>query len=220
MPFDDGYPQLRFNPTLLAGAAAPLVYVFAVVLGGWLTPGYRHTAAPISALIMADAPAASVVGPLFIAYNVLVIVFAAGLTPAFRRVGVPISPLPSLVLVLTGLAGLAIGVYPMDPIGAAVTRTGAIHIGLSAVASLATMLAVLIVALPLRRRPAWRRLAGYSLASLVVIFSSGGLAAMAAARGSAVMGLWERMTIGTFLLWMMALALVLLLRSPRPLRRD
>jgi hypothetical protein len=157
-----------------------------------------------------------VLDPIFTAYNALVIVFAVALARAFRGGGLALRLVAPALLALTGLAGILIGFYPMDPMGAALTYAGKVHIWLSAFASLATMLVVLLVALPLRQDPAWRRFSGYSLISLIVVLCSGAFAALAAARASPVMGLWERVTIGAFLQWMFVLALALVFRRKVP----
>ena len=210
---------MRTNPWLVAGVLAPLTYAAAVVLGGWLTPGYSHLAEPVSALIMENAPAAAALDPIFTVYNALMVVFAVALGRAFRGSGVALRVIAPALLALTGLTGILMGFYPMDAIGDPLTYGGRVHIWLAGIASAASMLTVLLVALPLRRHPAWRRFAGYSLISFIVIFFSGAFAALAAARLSPVMGLWERVTIGAFLLWVLVLALRLMARRSAPAAR-
>jgi len=204
---------VRTNPLVLAGIVAPLVYAAAVILGGWLTPGYSHAARPISALIMEGAPAAAVLDPIFTLYNALMVVFAFAVGRAFRGAGFVMVVLVPALLVLVGLAGILLDFYPMDPIGAVITYGGRVHLWLAGLASLSTVLVVVLAALALRSDPAWRRFAGYSLVSLIVIVFSGGFAALAAARRSPVTGLWERVTIGAFLLWVFVLALTLARRG-------
>jgi hypothetical protein len=204
---------MRTNPWLFAGVFAPLVYAAAVILGGRLTPGYSHLAHPISALSMAGAPAAAVLDPIFTVYNALMVVFAFALGRAFRGRGLVLGLGAPVLVALIGLTGILMNVYPMDPIGTPLTDAGRVHIWLAAIASVASMLAVLVVALPLRRDPQWRRFGGYALISMIVILASGAFAALAAARASPVMGLWERVTIGAFLQWVLVLALLLLARG-------
>jgi len=204
---------VRVNPWMLAGVAAPPVYLAAVVAGGWMTEGYSHVRAPISVLNMVGAPAAWLLDPLFTLYNALMIVFAVGLRTAFRERSVTIGLLAPTLLAFTGLVGIVMGFYPTDPLGAPMTSTGTMHAWLAGVASVATMLAVLRVGLKLRAEPEWRRFAGYSLTTLVVIVASGALAAVLAARMSPVMGLWERVTIGAFEQWVLVTALMLVRRG-------
>ena len=75
------------------------------------------------------------------------------------------------------------------------------------------MVAVLFTATSLGRYPAWRTFARYSYVSFAAIFVAGIWAATAAAELSPVMGLAERVVIGAFLQWLLAMA-VALLRTP------
>jgi hypothetical protein len=61
------------------------------------------------------------------------------------------------------------------------------------------------------RRQERRAQASYAFLTLALIVVSGAFAAIAFWRGSAVAGLWERLTIGAFMLWVFLQALVLLL---------
>jgi len=203
---------MRIDPWMLAGVVAPPLYAATVVLGGVLTPGYSHVAGPISALIMPGAPAVEALNPLFTVYNALLVAFAIGLRQAFAGKGAAISLLAPTLLALVGVAGILMLFYAMDPIGVPASESGRVHIYLSAIASLGSMAAIFFVARRLRHAPDWRRFAGYTYASLVVVLFSGGFAALAAASMSQVMGLWERITIGAFLQWVFVTALVLLRR--------
>lgn len=205
---------MRTGLLVLAGVVAPLIYAAAVILGGWLTPGYSHLAQPVSALIMARAPAATVLQPLFTLYNALLIAFAFALAGALRGHGRVLTLLVPALLVLIGLAGILMLVYPMERPGAPLTYFGKVHLWLAATISVASLLAVLFCGLALRRDPLWRRFSGYSLISFIVMFFAAAFAGLAAARLSGVMGLWERLTVAAFLQWVFVLALVLGFRRP------
>jgi hypothetical protein len=64
----------------------------------------------------------------------------------------------------------------------------------------------------------------YTAGSLVVLFAAGALTALDAPRLQAnlptpLMGMWERINIGVFLLWTVALATMLLIADARTVRR-
>jgi Protein of unknown function (DUF998) len=192
------------------GALAPIVYAATVVLGGVLTPGYSHTAGPISALTMAGAPATAVLIPLFALYNALLMAFAFTMREAFAERGVRLSLAGPILLAVVALTGVLMLVYPMDPLGLPSTETGRLHVWFAGIASLATMLVVLSVAMALRHYTQWRRVSLYSFASLAAIAVSGIWAGTAAVALSPWMGLAERITIGAFLQWLLIVALALL----------
>ena len=49
----------------LLGVAAAVIYVGAVIVGGWLTPGYSHVAHSISELTTAGAPYRDILNLIF-----------------------------------------------------------------------------------------------------------------------------------------------------------
>jgi hypothetical protein len=206
--------QSRPNIWLIGGLLAPLVYVAAVVVGGILTPGYSHVAGPVGALTMPGAPAALVLIPLFALYNALLIAFAFTVRDVLRAEGVRLGLGAPTALAVAALLGALMLLYPIDPVGAPSTETGRMHLWFAAVASFATMLAVLSIAGAFGRSGR-RAFAIYSYVSLAAILVSDIWAVMTAADMSALMGLAERLTIGAFLQWLFVLALALLHR-PRP----
>jgi hypothetical protein len=183
----------------LCGLTAPLVY-FAVVVMAGLAPGYSHLGQPISALYATGMPHGAQVATGFALYNLLVLGFAAGLR---------LWPRVALALAVTGLAGLVLALVPMDAAGAPMSPAGILHIILAAISSLASMATMLLAALALNAT-GHRRAARLTGLALALVFVSGGIAAMATANGWPLAGLYERLTIGSYLAWLLALALSLL----------
>jgi hypothetical membrane protein len=202
---------MRLTFPVLSGLAAPLVYAATVVAFGDLTPGYNAFVDPISRLAMPDAPYREWVNAGFIAWNLLLIVFALSFRAEYRRRGVRVPRRVGLVLLFLGLAGIAmVLLFPPDRPGAVPTFGGQMHLILAGASSLATMLAVFLFGRAMRRQE--RRLqASYAFLTLALIIVSGAFAAIAFWRGSAVAGLWERLTVFAFMLWIFLQALVLLL---------
>ena len=196
----------------VSGVLAPVLYIAAVVLGGALHPGYDHVSRFVSELLEAGAPNKGLLNPLFSLYNLMCLWFGLALFAVSRGAASPLRSAGmagALVLVLEGVLGLVTLVFPQDPVGAPVTVTGTLHIVLAGLSSLATMAGMLLVGLWLRALPAARRLGTWSIASLLFVFLSGGAAAAAAAFGSHVPGLLERLTIGGFLQWLVVIAAAL-----------
>jgi hypothetical protein len=189
------------------GVAAPLVYATAVIYGAAARPDYSHIADPISKLIEAGAPNKPAIDGLFILYNCLVIAFAAGLPRRFATGGRACKA-GALALGLTGCLGLIMTFFPMDAIGTPATGPGITHIVLAGLESLATMAAVLAFALAFGQ--AGRRgMAAYSWLTLAATLVPGGIAAWSAASAGPLMGLWERITIGSVLVWILVVAVTL-----------
>ena len=199
---------------LICGLLAPLVYVGAVILGGLLRPGYSHVAHAISELIAAGAPNTTLLNPPFTLYDILLAAFGVGLLLTVRahpeQRGTRSGSVGAFALIVSGLLGVLMNLFfPQDPGGPPVTFTGTVHVMLAGVLSLGTMLAILSTCLWLRQAPGLRAYWRYSLASLALIFISGGLCAAALATSSPYLGLVERVTIGAFIQWVFVMALKL-----------
>ena len=88
-----------------------------------------------------------------------------------------------------------------------INATGQLHIAFAALSSLTSMLAVLLVGLWLRGIPMLRSYGTYSLATVVLIFMTGGLSAVVIAIGGTGGGFLERFTIDSLLQRLLAIAL-------------
>jgi hypothetical protein len=201
---------------LLAGVAAAALYVAIVDVAAELTPGYSHVAQPVSSLYQSGAPIGLPVAAAFAVYNVLVAAFGLGIVAVARDSAIRIrwGVAAGVALVLLGVSGAVDDVFPQDPIGTSITTTGTLHIAFAGIASLLTVVAMALAARWQLGRHEHRALAWYSAASVLVILVAGPVTAAATASSSPVMGLLERVTILTFMVWM-ALSSVVLTRAAR-----
>ncbi|HET9907767.1 MAG TPA: DUF998 domain-containing protein [Anaerolineales bacterium] len=197
------------KPLLLCGMFASLVYVGTVILGGLIRPGYSHLSEAISELVADGAPNRSLLSSLFLVYNVLLSAFGIGLffKAKERRRARIMGSIGSWTLILVGMAGISMElVFPQDPGGIPTTVAGTMHLVMAGFASLGTMIAVLLLALWFRNFGALSDLVAYSWFSVVIIFLSGGLTAAAMVNYYPLFGVIERVTIGTFILWLFVIS--------------
>ncbi|HUE97930.1 MAG TPA: DUF998 domain-containing protein [Anaerolineales bacterium] len=194
---------------MLCGIAAAVVYVGTIILGGFLRPGYSHISMAISELVADGAPNRSLLSSFFLLYNIFVSIFGAGLflnansQPSGRVSGM----IGSLALILVGVAGILMELaFPQESGGTATTFAGSMHFVMAGVASLGTMVAILMQAFWFRNIPALKGQVAYSFISVGIVFLSGGSSAVAMANHSPLFGLIERITIFTFILWMFVIA--------------
>jgi Protein of unknown function (DUF998) len=196
---------------MLCGVSAAILYVGTVILGGLLRPGYSHLFEAISELVADGAPNRSLLSSLFLVYNIVLSVFGIGLFLKVRdqsrgRISGSVGSLALTLLV--GVAGILMElVFPQDPGGLPTTFAGTMHIVMASVASLGTMIAVLMLGLWFRNMAELKGYSTYSLISVAIIFISGGLTAAAMANSYPLFGLLERITIGTFIVWMFVIGL-------------
>ena len=106
----------------LVGALAPVIYIIAVLVGGFLWQDYSHIRDTVSTLTSAGAPNQEVMVPLFAIYNIFVIGLAAAL---YLGVEGKKPRLTSALIAAIGVDGLVLFAFPQDyPQGQPVTFTG------------------------------------------------------------------------------------------------
>lgn len=182
------------------GLIAPLLYAGAVIVGGALWPQYSHLSDPISLLASADAPNALLMNIVFVVYDIVLLLFGV-LWWLSRQRATGSSEPAAPALALIGLLGVAMYFFRQDAPGSAVSAGGVVHIVLAAMMSLLTMAAIFLRGRADWRIPRHRGAAMFSFICLAAVLVSGGLAAASIAQHWAFGGLFERATIGLFLLW-------------------
>lgn len=191
------------NPRLLlaAGAAGPLFFLAAVLVGGWINPGYSHLAGAVSELTEAGAPRALPVQVLFSCSAVAMVCVGVGMrllhgsARQLRWAG-------WLLVAYALIALLLATIFPMDPIGAPATLPGILHLVLVGVSAVMLVAAILLAGRALERTFGWRWYWAYSLLS-VGLMAAGGLATPFLVAGSVpLLGLAERITQFAYLQWL------------------
>jgi hypothetical protein len=193
----------------VCGIAAVGVYVGATALGGLLDPAYSQISRTVSELTAAGAPSRALLAVLYVGYNVLVAAFGY----AVHRIA-PQEPrlrIGMYLLIAGGVAGIGlVTVLPTDLAGQPITGIGSAHIAVAGVAALLTVATTFVMAPGFRRVAALRALVRGSIAAGVAIVLAGPLSAFAVASGSPYAGVFERITIGLFLLWVWGISVYLL----------
>lgn len=197
---------------LACGILSSILYVAMVVVIGAQSDGYNWMSHTISELSAIGAPTRQtwmIAGAL---YTVLITAFgwgvwqSAGSNINLRRAGE--------VIVVYGLLGLLWPLAPMHAreVLAAGGGTGSdtMHLVLASASVCLMLVAMVLASTAFDRRFRW-----FTIVSLVILCLFGALTFLDAPELSANLptpwlGLWERINIGVFLLWVAALALALL----------
>jgi len=199
---------------LVCGIMSSLLYVAMNVFVAMQWEGYSSASQTVSELSAIGAPTRPLWVLLGIAYTLLVTGFGWGVWGSARG-SRPLRVVGGLV-VAYGLVGLAWPFAPMHVRGAELTLTDTMHIVFAIMTVLLTLLAIGFGAAAFGRR---FRL--YSIASMVILIAFGALTGLDGPRIAANLptpwvGIWERINIGIFLLWVVVLAIA---RLRRPLSR-
>ncbi|MFA5910803.1 MAG: DUF998 domain-containing protein [Vicinamibacterales bacterium] len=194
---------------LACGIAASLLYAAMNVFIPMQWDGYSSAAQAVSELSAIGAPTRPLWVPLGIVYTLLMVAFGWGVRASAPR-NRPLRVAGGLLI-----AGGLIGLFwpPMQLRGTEFSLTDALHIAFTMVALLCMFLEIGFGAAAFGKR---FRL--YSIATLVIFVVFGVLTTLEAPRIAANLptpwiGVWERINIGAFLLWVVALA-VTIWRNP------
>lgn len=194
---------------LVCGIAASLLYIAMNVFIPMQWDGYSSASQTVSELSAIGAPTRPIWVPLGFVYGALTVVFGWGIMASARG---------NRRLRMAGGLMLASGVTsllwpPMQLRGTEFALTDALHIAFAMVALILMFLEIGFAAAALGRR---FRL--YSIATLVVFVVFGALSIVDAPKMAANVptpwiGVWERINIAAYMLWVIVLAVVLL-RAP------
>ncbi len=201
---------------LLCGILSALLYAAMLVFVPMWWPAYSSAAHTVSELSAIRAPTRSLWVSLGMLWALLYAAFgwgvwrSAGPSRSLRVAGGVI-----IVAVLFGLFWPPMHQREVLAAGGA-TLTDTLHIVWTAVNGVLTLLAMGFAAAALGKRSRV-----YSIATMVILVAAGAVTSSDAPRMQANLptpwiGVWERVNIGVWLLWIVVLAVTLLRRAPRP----
>lgn len=200
------------------GIVSSLLYAGMNVFVAMRWEGYSSTWQAISELSAIGAPTRPLWVPLGLVYTALVIAFGLGVRGAIRH-NRPLGVVGSL-LIAFGVIGLGWPFAPMHQRAVLAagggTLSDTLHIAFSVVTGL-----LMLVAIGFGAAAFGKRFRAYSIATLVILVVFGALTGLDAPRVSANLptpwlGIWERVSIGVFMLWVVVLAVALLrVREPQ-----
>jgi hypothetical protein len=197
---------------LVCGILSSLLYVAILVVAPMLWVHYSSTSQTVSELFAIGAPSRSLVVPLLLTYDVLVIAFGLGVwgsareKRALRVVGV--------LLVAYGVVGLTGPFFPIHLREALAAGGGTLTDTMHGIVTMVLVLFMLL-AIGFGAYAFGKRFRLYSIATIVMLLMGGVLTGLDQPRLVANlptpwMGVWERINIGFFLLWVVVLAAALL----------
>lgn len=205
---------------LCCGVAAALLYAVVTALVPSLSPGYSSASQTISELSAIGAPTRNLWLVLTAPYTVFTVLFAWGVMRSAR--GNRRLYVAGLLLLVYGGCGL---IWPFAPMhlretiaAGGATGTDTLHIVMGAIVVL-----LMLGAIGLGGAGLGRRFQVFSALTVAVVLGAGALTGLEAPGISANtptpwIGVWERISLGAFLLWTIALAGLLLRRSGQPPR--
>jgi len=198
------------NNLLICGILSTILYVIATILGALKWAEYDSLSQSVSELIAINAPSASLVIPLFLIYSLLVFAFGIGIwltaenKKAIRVVAILIIAKEVLGIIATIFA-------PMHLRGIETTISDTWHIILTAIGVLFCMFPAVIFG----AKAFGKRFYIFSIVTILVFLFFGTLAGMDGSKiaenlPTPYIGVWERINIFIYFIWVNVLAINLL----------
>jgi hypothetical protein len=195
---------------LICGILSTILYVIATILGAMKWSEYDSFSQSVSELIAVNAPSASIVIPLFLIYSLLVFAFGIGIwlsaenKKAIRVVAV-------LIIAKEVLGVIATLFAPMHLRGTETTISDTWHIILTAIGVLLCMFPAIIFG----AKAFGKRFFIFSIVTILVFLLFGTLAGMDGSKiaenlPTPYAGVWERINIFMYFIWVIVLAINLL----------
>lgn len=202
----------------LFGILAPLLYLVAVIIGGSQLESYSHLYNTISEITASNVESIPSVQILFAIYNLFIIAFSVGMFLCLKTPNMKKIKTAALALFFVGLTGGGMYFFPQDPRFVEMTFGGKVHLGLASICSLLTMLSIILFGMGVKKEAALSKLRTYSYISFFIVFITGGTAAISVANDSDFGGLFERLTIGSYLQWVLVVSIQLFFLTGKPVK--
>jgi hypothetical protein len=195
---------------LACGILSSLLYVAAIILGAMQWVGYSSTSQTVSELIAIDAPSAPLVVPLFLIYSILIFAFGLGvwLSAGQKRA---LRVAACLIIGKEILGIVATLFFPIHLRGIEGTQSDTMH-------GIFTFVGVLLCMFPAMGFGAaafGKKFRLYSIGTMLIFLVFGTLAGFdqpgyVANLPTPWMGIYERINIYGYLLWIVVLAITLI----------
>jgi hypothetical protein len=200
---------------LICGILAPLLYIGGDILAAMRFEGYSYTSQTISELMAIGAPTRPLLIALFVPWNVLVAAFGIGvLVSAGRRKALRVAGILLFAYSVVSLAGLFSPMHLRGAVGPTTdSTTDVMHIVITIAIVLFTLL---YIAFGSAASGKW--FCFYSIGTILAMLLFGGFAGMQGPRIAANLptprvGVCERASVYSSMIWMLVLAVVLLRRN-------
>jgi hypothetical protein len=190
---------MRINNFYLNGLLAASLYTIGVFLGGLLWSNYSHVSQPISELLMDGAPNLSILLPIFTLYNLLLISFSVTI---YRHGENRLIKAAGILLFFVGFSGIMMNIFPQDPVNTYLTFPGLMHLVFAGLAAVGSILSIFLGGLGFNRATQDKKfkLLSITLGLIVIVF--GGLTPIAISKFPMHFGVFERITIFSFIVWL------------------
>lgn len=192
---------------LFCGILSTLLYIASDSICAIVYPGYSYTSQAISELSAIGSPTASLWTYLLLPFNPLIILFGIGVFLSNKKRRLRIS---GILLSLFGISGYAWWFFPMNMRGNIGSASDTGHLIMSAITVL-----LLTLILAFGSGAGGKKFRIYSILTILIMLFFGSLVGMmapavAAEEPTPWMGIYERISVFSPMIWMSVLAIILM----------
>lgn len=193
---------------LFCGVLSSLLWIGGDILAAMLYKGYSYTSQTISELSAIGAPTRAVLIPLNTMYDVFLFAFGLGVLATGGRKRV--LRFTGILLIAHAILAQASAFFPMNLRGVEATISDTMHIIFYSVIPLVILL---IIGFGAAANGKWFRI--YSIGTILILILFGALTGIGSSRlatglPTPWLGIYERINVYGYMLWVMVLAITLL----------
>jgi len=204
----DKYWKLVSLLIFISGIASAVLLITFVIVGGFLDPEYNQVVNSISSLTETGAPNQAILQPLLIIFAPLYIMFSVLLVILFRKKANRVMTLGSVFLAMSAvISTFGFGLFPFEGGDVGFTLQNRIHVAIVITIAVILIAALILIAAGCMRTIQHHAL-GIFLWVLATIFTfSCGMTIPLVFYDGPFMGLVEKISVGTLLLYNCSLSI-------------
>lgn len=181
------------------------------IIGKIITRDYSPIVNAVSELTQAGAENALLLSSFFLIAAMGLVIFAIGIVSHYNFRQSKLMFFGGIFIMCLGtLSALSGTIFPMDPFGGDATFPGEMHIILTGINIVLIVLAIPMIGIALYREKKWRNYLVYSIITVIIMATCGGLTSVLMANDIELLGLFERITIYSYQVWIVILTLLLI----------
>ncbi len=187
------------------GVLAVIAYLTTIIVGSILRPEYAIFIDPVSRIFAKGLPYSGVIVSLFVASNILIILFAIGV---FRSVNSLMIRAGMISLIIACITGSILFIFfPMDPWQGVRTSADIVHNNIVTGMALLMLFSMIFVYVGSIFDKRWRRLSRYLIVSAIFFLICGIASGISLQHYLGLIGTFESLWIIIFLQWLTVVSL-------------
>lgn len=193
------------------GLFGSIIFLLNDIIGSIITPGFNPIVNAVSELTQAGSENAVLLSSLFLIAAIMLMVFGIGLFAHYKFGQTKLIFFGGIFIILLGLFSALSGtIFPMDPFDGEATFAGNMHIILTGLNIILIVLAIPMIGIGLNKINQWKSFRLYSIVTVLIMVIFGASTSFLIMNDIEMLGLFERITIFAYQLWIFILAFMLI----------